>query len=137
MLLEVTDLSVEYATVGSVDHAVNSASFSVDRGEVVGIVGESGSGKSTATLAVLGLTRPGGRIVEGSSVKFEGEEMLGRSDSQWRSVRGARIGLVTQNPRGAMSPVQRVGEQISAVYRAHILNVVAIGGLGKSALTWK
>jgi len=118
-LLEVSNLSIEYAGVaGDINHAVNELSYHLDPGEVVGIVGESGSGKSTATLAVLGLTRHGGRIT-GGSVKLEGRELLGLSQADWRRVRGADIGLVTQNPRGALNPVSRVGEQVCGVYRAH------------------
>jgi oligopeptide/dipeptide ABC transporter ATP-binding protein len=117
-LLSVENLSVEYPALGGADKAVSDVSFHVDKGEVVGIVGESGSGKSSATLAVLGLTRGTGQITQGS-VKLDDRELLGLSDAQWREVRGARIGLVTQNPRGALSPISRVGDQISAVYRAH------------------
>ena len=117
-LLDVRDLSVEYAGVGPLNRAVTDVSFEVPAGEVVGIVGESGSGKSTVTLAVLGLTRRGGRIT-GGSVRFDGEELLGLSEGRWRRIRGERIGLVTQNPRGALSPVQQVGEQIQAAYLAH------------------
>jgi len=117
-LLDVANVSVEYSGLAHVNRAVNGVSYHLDPGEVVGIVGESGSGKSTATLAVLGLTRHGGRIT-GGSVKLGGRELLGLSDSEWRRVRGGEIGLVTQNPRGALNPVQRVGEQVCAVYRAH------------------
>lgn len=117
-LLEVTDLTVQYAGLGAVNCAVNGISFAVRPGEVVGLVGESGSGKSTATLAVLGLTRHGGRITQGS-VRFEGDELLTMREKQLRQIRGGRIGLVTQNPRGALSPVQQVGDQIRAAFQAH------------------
>ncbi len=118
MLLEVQDLSIEYGSVGAQNHGVIGASFAVDEGEIVGIVGESGSGKSSAMLAVLGLTREGGRIA-GGSVRFEGKELLGLTRDEWRAFRGSKIGLVTQTPRAALNPVRRVGEQIAAVYRSH------------------
>ena len=118
MLLEVQDLNIEYGSVGAPNHGVIDASFSVDDGEIVGIVGESGSGKSSAMLAVLGLTREGGRVASGS-VKFEGHELLGLTRDEWRAFRGSKIGLVTQNPRASLNPVRRVGEQIAAVYRSH------------------
>jgi len=125
-LLEVKNLDIEYRQVGSVNKAVNDVSFNVKRGEVVGIVGESGSGKSSAVLAILGLTRRSGTIT-GGSVTFEGRELFnaesgqlkGLSDEEWRSVRGSAVGLVTQNPRGALNPVMRLGEQLITMYRAH------------------
>jgi oligopeptide/dipeptide ABC transporter ATP-binding protein len=117
-LLDVKDLGVEYVTVGVRNSAVNGVSFSVGAGEVVGIVGESGCGKSTVILATLALTRPGGRIV-GGSVRFEERELLTLSDKELQEVRGSAVGLVTQDPRGSLNPVMRVGDQIGAVYRAH------------------
>ena len=117
-LLEVDNLSVEYINLDTSNHAVNDFSFSCESGEVVGIVGESGSGKSTAILGVLGLTRPGAKITAGS-VRLNDRELLGLSDNEWNTIRGAQIGLITQNPRGALNPVLRVGQQISTVYKAH------------------
>ena len=118
-LLEVSDLSIEFAGRGNpATRVVNSFSFGVPAGRVVGIVGESGSGKSTAMLATLGLTRPGGRIVTGS-VKLDGRELMGLSVEGWEGIRGNQIALVTQNPRASLNPVIRVGDQISAVYRNH------------------
>jgi oligopeptide/dipeptide ABC transporter ATP-binding protein len=69
-------------------------------------------------LATLGLTRHGGEIVAGQ-VLLEGKNLLKASEDEWRSIRGSRIGLVTQNPRAALNPVRRVGDQIASVYRAH------------------
>ena len=118
-LLTVENLSVEYVTPGEpINRAVNKLSFSVPPGRVVGLVGESGGGKSTAVLAVLGLTRRRGRIVSGK-VSLEGRELLTLSPHEWQEVRGRQIALVTQNPRGSLNPVARVGKQIVAVYRAH------------------
>ncbi len=117
-LLEVDNLSIEYVSVGSRNVAVRDFSFSCGAGEVVGIVGESGSGKSTAILGVLGLTRPGAEITSGS-VRLEDRELLELSDAQWGRIRGLHIGLITQNPRGSLNPVLRVGKQIAGVYRAH------------------
>ena len=117
-MLFVRDLSVEYAEVGRTTYAVSSVSLDVPGGSVVGLVGESGSGKSTLALAILGLTRERGRIVAGE-VEFDGADLLGLSDGGWRAVRGGQIGLVPQNPRGALDPVERVGTQIEQYYLAH------------------
>ena len=118
MLLSVIDFSVEYRGLEGVNRAVSDVSLDVPRGGIVGLVGESGSGKSTLALAILGVTRARGHITAGR-VMFEGRELLGLTDSEWRAYRGARIGLITQNPRGALNPVQRVGEQIADYYQAH------------------
>ena len=116
--LEARRIGVDYTSLGVVNHAVNQVDLELARGEVVGVVGESGSGKSTLALALLGLTRPGAQITSGS-LKLDGVELLGGPAEQWRSVRGAKISLVTQNPRGSLNPTMRIGKQISAVYRAH------------------
>ncbi len=81
-------------------------------------MGESGSGKSTAAMALLGLVRPPGRVVAGS-VRLRGVDILGRSDAQLRTVRGREVGLITQDARGALNPLVRVGDQIANVLRAH------------------
>lgn len=117
-LLELEGLSVLYAETDGPNRAVNDVSLEVDAGEIVGVVGESGSGKSTATLAVLGLTRGRGRIV-GGSVRYQGRELLGLSQRDWRAIRGREISLVPQNTRGALNPVVRVGQQIAASFLAH------------------
>ena len=117
-MLSVRDLTVEYTEVGRTNHAVSEVSLEVPGGSVAGLVGESGSGKSTLALAILGLTREGGRIA-GGSVEFEDTELLELSDDGWRAVRGGQIGLVPQNPRGALDPVERIGTQIEHYYRAH------------------
>lgn len=119
MVLRVEGLTVEYRPLGSRPFAaVSDLSFDVPAGSITGIVGESGSGKSTASLALLGLTRGTGKIT-GGSVSFLGQDLLRLSPAQLQRIRGADIGLVTQQPRASLSPVIRIGDQIAAVYRAH------------------
>ena len=118
MPVEAEGLRVVYSTEKDEFVAVENFSLSVAEGEFVGLVGESGSGKSTAALAMLGMVRASGLISEGH-VRFRGEELLRRSEAELRRIRGRNIGLVVQNPRGALNPVLRVGKQIANVYRAH------------------
>ena len=119
LVLRVRDLTVNYQPLGSESYeAVSSLSFDVAAGSITGIVGESGSGKSTASLALLGLTRGTGRIT-GGSVSFLGQDLLTLNDSQLQRIRGREIGLVTQQPRASLSPVVRIGDQIATMYRAH------------------
>jgi oligopeptide/dipeptide ABC transporter ATP-binding protein len=118
MLFEARQISVEYTSLGLVNRAVNNVDVDLGRGEVLGVVGESGCGKSTLALALLGLTRPGAKITSGS-IKLDDVELLAGSQDMWKSTRGAKIGLVTQNPRASLNPTMRIGRQISTVYQAH------------------
>ncbi|WP_415394633.1 dipeptide ABC transporter ATP-binding protein [Rhodococcus globerulus] len=113
-LLSVTDLQISYG----VAPAVRGVSFTVGRGEVVAVVGESGSGKSTTAHAILGLLSGSGHVTRGS-VEFEGERIDDYSDRAWQKIRGARIGLVPQDPTTSLNPVTRIGDQVAEVLRIH------------------
>ncbi len=115
-LLEVRDLRVEFDTPDGVVHAVRGLSFDVDRGSTLAIVGESGSGKSVATQTLTGLTR--GARVSGSAV-FDGTEMLTADNETLRRIRGARIGMIFQDPLSSLHPYYTVGWQIVEMIRAH------------------
>ncbi len=119
-LLEVTDLHTEFRTERGTAHAVRGVSFSLEPGETLGLVGESGCGKSVTALSILGLL-PGrrARTLEGSSVRFRGEELLTASPSRLRELRGNRIGMVFQEPMTSLNPVLRVGEQVAETVREH------------------
>lgn len=112
-VLTVTGLEVDFDGVP----AVRGVSFSLARGEVLGLVGESGSGKSATALAVLGLL-PAAAAVRGS-VRLDGTELVGASDAALTAVRGQRIGMVFQDPLSAFTPVYRIGDQIAEAVRAH------------------
>jgi ABC-type glutathione transport system ATPase component len=122
-LLDVRGLAVRFpsrarTTEASEVEAVRDVSLTVGRGEIVGLLGESGSGKSLTALAVLGLVPPPGRIAAGS-IRFEGRELVGLAEPEWRSVRGARIGLALQEPSSALNPVLSIGTQLVEAIRAH------------------
>ena len=98
--------------------AVCGASVEVAAGEVVAIVGESGSGKSLTARAVLGLLPDGARVA-GGDIRFEGRSMAGLTPAQWREVRGARIGMVFQEPLVSLNPALRIGDQMAEALRLH------------------
>ena len=115
-LLEVTDLRVSFPTSDGLVRAVRGVTFSVDRGQTLGIVGESGSGKSVSTQTLLGLTA--GADVSGQAM-FEGRDLLTMSSDELRRLRGAEISMIFQDPLSALHPLYRVGWQIMEMIRAH------------------
>ncbi len=117
-VLEIRDLAVEFATREGAVKAVDGVSLRVDRGEVLGIVGESGSGKSVTGLAVLGLIDPPGRIVRGS-IRLEGEELVGRSERELRTLRGRKLAMIFQDPMTTLNPVLRIDTQMIEAITAH------------------
>jgi peptide/nickel transport system ATP-binding protein len=118
-LLEVRDLRTYIYTRRGVVKAVDGATFSVRRGETLGIVGESGSGKSMTCLSILRLVpEPGGRIV-GGQILFDGENLLDKSPEEMRRLRGARIAMILQDPMASLNPAMTVGEQIAETLALH------------------
>jgi len=117
-LLSVRDLSVQFVTDDGVVEALDTVSFDVRAGEILGVVGESGSGKSVTALAMLRLIRPPGHIV-GGAVRFDGVDLLTVSEEQMRAVRGRSISMVFQSPRTALNPVLTVGRQIARLFALH------------------
>ena len=118
-LLEVRDLRTYIYTRRGVVKAVDGATFSVRRGETLGIVGESGSGKSMTCLSILRLVpEPGGRIV-GGEILFDGENLLAKSPEEMRRLRGSRIAMILQDPMASLNPAMTVGEQISETLSLH------------------
>jgi peptide/nickel transport system ATP-binding protein len=112
-LLDVGDLSVEFVTHGESLRAVDSASFSVQKGEIMGLVGESGSGKTVSCRAMLGLLpawQP--KRVTGRAV-FDGTDLIGLSDTALREIHGGRIGMIFQNPSSHLDPLMTIGRQVA------------------------
>jgi len=118
-LLQVRDLNVSYHGTGASRlHAVQSVSFEIAAGEVLGLMGESGCGKTSIALALLGLLSADQADVSGS-IQFRGKEMLATDASALRAIRGAGISLVFQEPEIALSPVMKVRDQVAEVIHAH------------------
>ena len=117
-LLQVRDLSTQFHTQSGVLTAVNAVSFSLERGQILGLVGESGSGKSVTGFSLLGLVDPPGRIA-GGSIRFDGQELVGMSQEGLRALRGKRIAMVFQDPMMTLNPVLSVGTQMTLAVRAH------------------
>src|SRR6516165_9814430 len=115
-LLEVEDLRVSFNTPDGTVQAVRGVSYHVDAGQTLGIVGESGSGKSVSTQTIMGLTR--GAKISGQAV-FEGQDLLTASPDQMRAIRGAKIGMIFQDPLSSLHPYYRVGWQIVEMIRLH------------------
>ncbi|MBN9060856.1 MAG: methionine ABC transporter ATP-binding protein [Rhizobiales bacterium 65-9] len=117
-VLEVSDLAVTFGAREGLIKAVDGVSFSVARGEVLGLVGESGSGKSVTSLAVMGLIDPPGRIARGS-IKFEGQELVGLPEEDFRRLRGRRMAMIFQDPMSTLNPVLRIDTQMIETILAH------------------
>ncbi len=117
-LLDVRDLHVSFPTEDGLVRAVDGATFQLARGETLGVVGESGSGKSVTFMTVMGLINRKTAQVSGQ-VLFDGIDLLAIPDKQLRRLRGARIGMVFQDPMTSLHPMHRVGDQISEVVTAH------------------
>jgi peptide/nickel transport system ATP-binding protein len=117
-LLDIRDLSVEFATRRGTVRAVEKVGVTVAKGETVGIVGESGSGKSVTSYALMRILDRAGRIVEGS-VTFGGVDLRGARERAMRGLRGREISMVFQNPRAALNPIRKVGRQIEDVLLQH------------------
>lgn len=117
-LLTVRDLAVSYRTGRGDVHAVRDVSLHVDTGETVAVVGESGSGKSTTAAAVVRLLAPAARITSGA-IDLLGHDLATASPRVLRTVRGALVGLVPQDPTVSLNPVTRIGDQVAEALVVH------------------
>jgi oligopeptide/dipeptide ABC transporter ATP-binding protein len=117
-VLEVRNLKTSFFTGRGVVKAVDDVSFSLAKGETLGLVGESGCGKSVTAMSIARLISPPGRVV-GGQILFNGQDLLGFSEPEMRRVRGAQISMVFQEPMTALNPVLEVGFQIAEAVVAH------------------
>ncbi len=117
-LLDVRGLRTHFFTKAGVVKAVDDVSFSLRRGEVLGLVGESGSGKSITGYSIIGLVDPPGRIVEGS-IRLAGQELVGLPAESMRQLRGNRVAMIFQDPMMTLNPVLRIDRQMTETILAH------------------
>jgi oligopeptide/dipeptide ABC transporter ATP-binding protein len=118
-LLEVDDLRTHLTSRRGVNRAVDGVSFTLDRGRSLGVVGESGSGKSMTALSILRLLpRPYGEIA-GGSIRFNGEDLVKKSEAEMRDIRGSEIAIILQDPMTSLNPVFTIGYQIGETIGLH------------------
>lgn len=118
-LLNVENLKTYFYTEDGVVPAVDGVSFSLDKGEALGIVGESGCGKSVTSLSIMRLVpNPPGKIIEGR-IEFEGQDLLAKSEAEMRSIRGNDISMIFQEPMTSLNPLFTVGDQIMEAIILH------------------
>ncbi|HYD04077.1 MAG TPA: ABC transporter ATP-binding protein [Reyranella sp.] len=117
-MLEVADLHTQFDTLDGTVRAVDGVSFSLKRGETLGIVGESGCGKSVTALSILRLIPETGRL--SGSIRFEGEELITLPEEDMKRLRGHRISMIFQEPMTSLNPVLTVGTQIAENVTRHL-----------------
>jgi ABC-type dipeptide/oligopeptide/nickel transport system ATPase component len=119
-LLDVENLRTYFHTDAGTAKSVDGVSFQIAAGEVLGIVGESGSGKSVTSLSIMRLIpQPPGEIVEGSHIRWRGEDLVSATEQRMRDIRGNDIAMIFQEPMTSLNPVFTVGDQIAEAVRLH------------------
>lgn len=119
VLLEIRDLCVEFQTVEGTVHAVNHLSYTLHKGEKLGIVGESGSGKSVSSLGMMQLIpNPPGRITQGE-ILYKGQDLVKASERQMQKIRGNEISMIFQEPMTSLNPIMKCGRQIAESLMLH------------------
>ena len=118
-LLEVDDLKMYFHTEDGVVRAVDGVSYTLDRGETLGVVGESGSGKSVTAMTIMGLiSMPPGKI-EGGDVRYRGRSILEMTEEEMQHIRGNDIAMIFQDPMTSLNPTMKVGKQIEEMLKEH------------------
>ena len=118
-LLEVKNLRTEFKRDKTWVTAVNNVSFSIERGEILGLVGESGCGKSITSLSIMGLVETPPGIHAGGEILFEGEDLLKKNEDQMRQIRGNKVAMIFQEPMTSLNPVFTIGQQLMEAILLH------------------
>ncbi|NLL37541.1 MAG: ABC transporter ATP-binding protein [Fretibacterium sp.] len=119
LLLDIRDLTIQYRTDNGVVHAVGGLNLQLGRGESLGLVGETGAGKTTTALGIMGLIPSPPGVVTSGQIFFEGEDLLTKSETEMRDVRGGKIAMIFQDPMTSLNPVMTVDRQIAEMIRLH------------------
>jgi ABC-type dipeptide/oligopeptide/nickel transport system ATPase component len=118
ILLEVQNLKTKFKTDNGTFNAVDDVSFTVKKGQTLGIVGESGCGKSVTSLSVMGLIQKPGNV-ESGKILFKGQDLLALPESKMRAIRGNEIAMIFQEPMTSLNPVFTIGDQIEEAILLH------------------
>lgn len=118
-LLEIKNLTIHYVTESGTVHAVEGLNLNLGYGETLGFVGETGAGKTTTALGIMKLLPVPPAKVESGEILFDGEDLLKKSESQMREIRGAKIAMIFQDPMTSLNPVIPVVEQIAEMVELH------------------
>ncbi len=118
-LLEVRNLHTSFKTDAGIVNAVNGISFNLDRGKVLGIVGESGSGKSVTAYSIMQILAPTATISADSSIKLDGQELVGAGEKVMKTVRGNKVSIIFQDPMTSLNPTYTVGHQLMEAIMLH------------------
>ncbi|MDO5440057.1 MAG: ABC transporter ATP-binding protein [Erysipelotrichaceae bacterium] len=118
-LLEIRNLKTSFFTDNGEVKAVNDISYNLERGKVLGIVGESGSGKSVSAYSILQILASTGQIKDGSSIKFDGQELVGAKENFLKTIRGNKISIIFQDPMTSLNPTYTVGHQLMEAILLH------------------
>ncbi|MCD8103449.1 MAG: ATP-binding cassette domain-containing protein [Lachnospiraceae bacterium] len=118
-LLDIKDLSLIYTSEGSIVHAVNKISLSLEKEQTLGLVGETGAGKTSIAKAILSILPSHSSRITGGEILFEGRNILKLSEKELREIRGNKISMIFQDPMTALNPVKKVGDQIAEGLKLH------------------
>ena len=118
-LLEVKNLRTSFFTDAGEVKAVNGISFNLDRGKVLGIVGESGSGKSVTAYSIMQILAPTAKIDPESSIKLDGQELVGAGEKVMKTVRGNKVSIIFQDPMTSLNPTYTIGHQLMEAIMLH------------------
>ena len=118
-LLEIKNLKTSFFTDAGEVRAVNDISYTLEKGKVLGIVGESGSGKSVSAYSIMQILASTGQIKDGSSIKFNGQELVNSGEKVMRTVRGNKISIIFQDPMTSLNPTYTIGHQLMEAIMLH------------------